>query len=333
VHQRSGKAPTIKDIAVEAGVSKSAVSRALRGEPDVSDETRQRVQAAAATLGYVANAMARGLVSARTGTLGVVLRDITRPFYAELYAAMQARAERSGYRIVTSTSAGELEVADAIGALRSLVSLQVDGVIIATAQLDSEHLLPYSERTPIVVAGRMEANDAVPAVYCDDQDGGTALAEHLLGLGHRKVAVGLVDSAYSLSQHRRGVAMIGRLHEDGAEVVAIPLPNDRELDALFEASAGVTAVMCPTDAAMLLMLEYARTSGRPVPAELSLTGYDGLGPFATPFLGLTTYRQPVEEIGARAVEMLLDEIDGRPTEQRHIALRGSIIAGRTTAAR
>ncbi|WP_371105950.1 MULTISPECIES: LacI family DNA-binding transcriptional regulator [Streptomyces] len=99
-----GKAPTILDIAAAAGGSKSAVSRALSGQGEVSAETRERVERAARELGYVANAMARGLVSSQTRTVGVLLRDMTRPFYAWLQVAMQRAAEHRGYRIVTVTS-------------------------------------------------------------------------------------------------------------------------------------------------------------------------------------------------------------------------------------
>ncbi|HEX8508384.1 MAG TPA: LacI family DNA-binding transcriptional regulator, partial [Propionibacteriaceae bacterium] len=102
------KAPTILDVALEAGVSKSAVSRALLGQGEVSNHTRDRIQRAADKLGYVTNAMARGLVSSSTHTLGLVLRDVTRPFYAELQYGMQVQAERRGYQLVTITSARDL---------------------------------------------------------------------------------------------------------------------------------------------------------------------------------------------------------------------------------
>ncbi|MDF2992340.1 MAG: LacI family transcription regulator [Microbacterium sp.] len=327
------KAPTIKDIAAEAGVSKSAVSRALLGQGEVSPHTRQRVEDAARTLGYVANAMAAGLRS-RTNTIGVVLRDISRPYYGALFAAMQEQAEQRGYRLVTATSAGELDVANAIGVVRSLMSLQVDGVILASAQLDSEQILPVLERIPVVVAGRMELGSNVPGVYCDDVDGGTSLADVVFRSGHQRVAVGIVERSYSLSQHVRGEAMSGYLSKKGVDVVEIPLPDDRHMEEALSvvlADPGITALMCPTDAAVLAVLEELQrreSSGN----TLSLTGYDGVGPLASPYLGFTTYRQPVEEIGARAIDLMVDAIQ-RPDDDDvpHVALRGEVVRGRTVA--
>lgn len=327
------KAPTIKDIAAEAGVSKSAVSRALLGQGEVSPHTRQRVEDAARTLGYVANAMAAGLRS-RTNTIGVVLRDISRPYYGALFAAMQEQAEQRGYRLVTATSAGELDVASAIGVVKSLMSLQVDGVILASAQLDSEQILPVLQRIPVVVAGRMELGSNVPGVYCDDVDGGNSLADVVFRAGHQRVAVGVVDRSYSLSQHVRGEAMSSYLRGKGVDVVEIPLPDDRHMDEALTAVLAdptITALMCPTDAAVLTVLEGLQRRGLDGDA-LSLTGYDGVGPLASPYLGFTTYRQPVEEIGARAIDLMVDAIRQPDDEDiPHVALRGEVVRGRTVA--
>lgn len=327
------KAPTIKDIAAEAGVSKSAVSRALLGQGEVSAHTRERVEDAARKLGYVANAMAAGLRS-RTNTIGVVLRDISRPYYGALFAAMQEQAEQRGYRLVTATSAGELDVANAIGVVRSLMSLQVDGVILASAQLDSEQILPVLQRVPVVVAGRMELGSNVPGVYCDDVDGGNALAEVVHRAGHQRVAVGIVEPQYSLSQHLRGEAMSQYLRSRGVDVVEIALPDDRHMDEVLTtvlADSDITALMCPTDAALLGVLEGLQRRGL-ADDVLSLTGYDGVGPLASSYLGFTTYRQPVEEIGARAIDLMVDAIQ-QPDDDEvpHVALRGKIVRGRTVA--
>ena len=209
------KAPTILDVALEAGVSKSAVSRALLGQGEVSNHTRDRIQRAADKLGYVTNAMARGLVSSSTHTLGLVLRDVTRPFYAELQYGMQVQAERRGYQLVTITSARDLEVVDALRALKSLVSMQVDGLAIASARLPSEHIIPFVERVPIVVSGRRETGGGITSVFCDDTDGGRRLADHLLELGHRHIAVVLVCQDYSSSQYARGEAMVDCIRRAG----------------------------------------------------------------------------------------------------------------------
>lgn len=324
------KAPTILDVAAEAGVSKSQVSRALLGQGAVSPDTRERIERAAHKLGYVANAMARGLRS-RTHTLGVVLRDVKRPYYAWLLGGMQSRADELGLRIVTTTSASDLEVDDALRALKDLVSLQVDGLLIASARLPSEDIVPYIERVPIVVAGRQETSRGITSVYCDDRDGGHVLAEHLLTLGHRRVAVLLVAEQYSRSQHERGVAMIHTLRAAGAEVHVWEVDSDIDTDRVVSSrlDRSVTAVMCPTDTAAMDVLELMRRRGLRAPEDFAVTGYDGIGPLAAPYLGLTTYRQPVDEIGRMAVNLLVDRIEGRSKQDHLLALRGNVVDGRT----
>ncbi|ASQ93430.1 hypothetical protein CGL27_10285 [Streptomyces sp. 11-1-2] len=327
-----GKVPTILDIAAEAGVSKSAVSRALSGQGEVSAETREKVERAARKLGYVANAMARGLVSSQTKTVGVLLRDMTRPFYALLQTAMQRAAEDRGYQVVTATSAADLGVADALRALRNLVSLQVDGLVVSSARLPSEEIVPFIDRVPIVVAGRRETSRGITSVFCDDADGGTVLAEHLLQLGHERIAVVLADEAYSLSQYARGFAMVERIRAVGKTPVVWQVATDREATQAINDQldgAGVTAIMCPTDGSAVDALEVLRQRGQSAPEDYTVTGYDGFGPLNTPYLGLTTFRQPVEEIGRTSINLLLDKIEGKTDQDRLVELRGSLIEGRT----
>jgi DNA-binding LacI/PurR family transcriptional regulator len=328
------KAPTILDIATEAGVSKSAVSRALLGQGEVSAPTRQRIERAAEKLGYVANAMARGLVSSRTKTLGVVLRDVTRPFYAELQAGMQIQAEKRGYQIVTATSARELEVTDALRALKSLISLQVDGLAIASAHLASDEVVPFIERVPIVVAGRRETGRGITSVFCDDADGGRQLSSHLLQLGHRRIAVLLVSRDYSLSQNARGLAMIESIRNAGGSATVWEVADDTASGSAVAsqlASSNVTAIMCPTDTSMMDVLEVLRTRGLSAPKDYSVTGYDGFGPLSAAYLGLTTFRQPVREIGRASIDLLIDKVEGTSNQDRLVALRGDLVVGRTAA--
>ncbi|MFJ9893526.1 LacI family DNA-binding transcriptional regulator [Streptomyces sp. NPDC091280] len=330
-----GKAPTILDIAAEAGVSKSAVSRALSGQGEVSPETREKVERAASKLGYVANAMARGLVSSRTKTVGVLVRDITRPYYAWLQVAMQLAAEERGYQTVTATSAGDdLGVADPLRALRHLVSLQIDGLVVASPRLPSEQIVPYIDRVPTVVACRRETSRGVTSVFCDNADGGRTLADHLLGLGHERIAIILVDQQYSLSQHARGIAMIERVRAAGKQAVVWEAGNDRGAAAVVAPridDTDVTAIMCPTDEAVMAVLEVLRQRGKSAPEDFAVTGFDGFGPLAAPYLGITTFRQPVEELGRTSIDLLLDRLEGKTHQDRLVELRGSFVEGRTAS--
>jgi DNA-binding LacI/PurR family transcriptional regulator len=329
------KTPTIVDIAAEAGVSKSAVSRALLGQGEVSRENRERIEDAAKRLGYVANAMARGLVSSRTRTLGVVLRDVKKPYYAFLQAGMQSQAERRDYRIVATTNAGELEVEDALREIKNLISLQVDGLVIAPARLPSEDFAPFLGRVPIVVAGRHETTRGISSVTIDDVDGGHELAQHVLQLGHRRIAVVLVDGGYSLRYRTRGLAMIDAIRSAGGVPAVWEAPTDLQAGEIVEKhlnGADVTAIMCPTDPSAMDVLEILRLIGPAALARYSVTGYDGYGPLASPFLGLTTFRQPIEEMGRTAIDLLVDRIEGHAEQDRFVSLRGAVVPGRTATA-
>lgn len=329
------KTPTIVDIAVEAGVSKSAVSRALLGQGDVSEEKRKRIEDAAKRLGYVANAMARGLVSSRTRTLGVVLRDVKKPYYAFLQAGMQAQAERRDYRIVATTNAGELEVADALREIKNLISLQVDGLVIAPARLPSKEFIPFLKRVPIVVAGRHETHRGISSVACDDVDGGHALAQHVLHLGHERIAVVLVDGAYSERYNTRGLAMIEAIRLAGQTPIVWESPTDLDSAKVVASQldrADVTAIMCPTDPSALDVLEVLRQRGGSSLVDIGVTGYDGYGPLSAPFLGLTTFHLPIEEMGRAAIDLLVDRVEERATQDRFVSLRGNVVPGRTVRA-
>ena len=325
--------PTIIDVAKAAGVSKSAVSRALLGQGEVSDSVRRRVIDAADQLGYVANAMARGLVSERTRTLGVVLHDVTDPFAGYLHVAMQTRAAELGYSVVTATNPGDLTFDNALTALRTLISLQVDGLLVCSARFPSERVLPFVDRLPVVAAGRRET--ALSSVCVDDRDGGEQLAGRLLELGHRTVAVILVDGAYSYSQHLRGVAMIARLRGGGASVIVREVATNADVAGVLPGLVDLpelTAVMCPNDRTQVAVMEYCRAAGVDVPGRLSVTGFDGIGPLTTSLLELTTFRQPIERIGRASVDLMIDAIDHGAGEPGQILMRGELVAGATVAA-
>lgn len=324
--------PTIIDIAEEAGVSKSAVSRALLGQGEVSPATRKRIEAAANKLGYVANAMARSLVSSQTQTLGVVLRDVRKPYYSFLEASMQERAAERGYRLVTTTNSGELEVEDALREITNLISLQVDGILIAPARLPTEKFLPFLGRVPIVVAGRRETAPGLDSVASDDWEGGQLLARHLLQLGHDHIAVVLVSEDYSQRYNVRGQAMISAIQGAAGEVTICNADTDqtaREAALTALNRPGVSALMCPTDEAAMDALETLRCASPDSTIKHSVTGYGGYGPLATPYLGLTTFRNPQEEIGHTAVDLLVDKIRGKTTNDRFVSLRGVLVPGRT----
>lgn len=325
------KPPTILDVAQRAGVSKSVVSRALLGQRAVREEVRLQVLTAAEELGYVANAMARGLVSRRTRTLGVVLHDVTDPFAGYLHEAMQEHASECGYSMVVATSPGDLTLDNAVTALSTLVSLQVEGLLICSARFPSERVLPFVGRLPVIAAGRNEPE--IPSVCVDDRDGGEKIADHIIALGHRHAGVILIDGTYSYSQNLRGLAMINRLRSAGVTVtVREAKSNVDALSAIPDLLTipGLSALLCPNDRTQLAVLELCRERNIGVPEQLSVTGFDGIGPLATPLLGLTTLRQPIEQMGRSCVDLMISAVeDDEPGNDQHVLLQGTLVVGQT----
>ncbi|MER8072906.1 LacI family DNA-binding transcriptional regulator [Streptomyces sp. NPDC094034] len=326
--------PTIIDVARLAGVSKSVVSRVVSGRGSVGEETRRRVLGAAQELGYVVNAVARAMVAHRTYTVGAFVRDAATPFYGHLLTAMQERAASHGYRVVTATGSGRFEVSDEYRALETLAMLRVEALIVCSGLLPSERILPFAARLPTVVAGRPETHPSITSVYCDEEEGGIALADHLLGLGHREIAVITVPASSSVTLGPRTAAMTRYLREHGARVIEIAGPH-RETAGAWATEVlrhpEITAVMTPSDRHAVALLEQLRLRDVAVPGELSVTGYDGIGDLATSLIGLTHWRQPIDLIGSRAVDALVRLLDGEQPPDHHEALHGSLVVGRTTA--
>jgi DNA-binding LacI/PurR family transcriptional regulator len=329
------RAATIYDIARLTGSSKSAVSRALRNEGDVSPEARERVLRAAAEVGYVTNAMAQGLASGRTGRIGLLIRNSSNPVYGAIHTAMQRRAEEVGMSIVVVTVASPDFREKERAALSTLISLQIDGLIVCSGTMPSEDVEVFLDRIPIMTVARPESSELLNAISYDEAHAGRILADHLLDLGHRRVAVVDIPRSSSLSVHTRTQAMIARLRRRGATPIVVPsehgVMTGEQVDSIV-ADDRITAVMCPYDAAMVECLDMLRLRGVSVPGRLSVTGCDGVGVLGSDYLGLTTYRLPVDETGRRAVDRMrtLTMGDASP-EVRHERVRGSLIMGRTTS--
>ena len=326
--------PTIIDVARRAGVSKSVVSRVFTGNGSVGGSTRQQVLVAASELGYVVNAVARAMVARRTYTLGVFVRDAATPFYGHLLTAMQERAAAHGYRVVTATGSGRFSVADERRALETLVQLRVEGLVVCSGLLPVSEVTPFAKRLPLVVAGRPETQESITSVFCDEEEGGAGLADHLLDLGHMSVAVLRPTKEQSLTMSSRATAMVRRLEERGAVVLDLAAGRADDVESSLDKALshpGVSALMAPSDGYALSVLESMQRRGLSVPGDLSVTGYDGIGALATPLIGLTTWVQPIALIGERAIDALVAQLDEAGIPDHHQALSGVLSAGRTTA--
>jgi LacI family transcriptional regulator len=335
----SGKRATIRDVATRAGVSHQTVSRVINLNPNVADDTRERVQAAIRELGYVPSPMARGLLSNRTHSLGVVADDISDGFFARMVAGAEAEARRRGYYLMI----GSVEPDDdERGYLRLMVERRVEGLILArpSTPLAQDDLLPARNAGVPLVGVGASVLPGFPVVDVDNHQGGYDATRHLLEHGHHRIAtiVGPREwpsAAARLEGYRRALRESG-IAEDPALVEYVSdwgLGSGQAAAArLLERNVSFTAVFAQSDLIALGAIRQLRDARLRVPDDVSIVGYDDLpvADFVEP--GLTTVHQPMQEVGALAASLLLDQLTGVATLEAGARLLPAVLVARHTFA-
>lgn len=303
---------TSTDIARAAGVSQPTVSRALRGDPRVAAATVERVRQAAERLGYVPHLAARSLATSRTEIAAIVVSDLNNPFYPELVQALHVELGGHGYRALLVASAG-----DARPDIRGLVGGGViDGAIIATATIDEETRdLLVTEAVPIVCVVREVPGARRDAVIADNEGGARLAAAALTEAGHRRIAMISGPADTSTAGEREagfaaGLAAAG-LELDPALCRRGPYTHDsghHHCTELLGLPEPPTAIFCGNDAIALGALDAARRLGVAVPDRLSVIGFDDMAPAAWEAFGLSTVRQPLAAMAAKAAELFVDRV-------------------------
>jgi LacI family transcriptional regulator len=305
---------TAHDVAARAGVSQPTVSLVLNGrsEARVAAATRERVIQAAEDLGYRPNLMARGLVLRRSFALGVVVPDLGNPFFLDVVRGVERVASESGYAVLLCDSK---EVSPEVH-LETLRTRQVDGVILDPITATTAGAQVLAELNAVVIeqpseAWLWQATDAVGA--------GRLAAEHLLGLGHRDIAIlGPANPLHGFRMRERGFVQL--LRDSGLAVrseclrrVAATVEGGQQaMRALLAQSPRPTAVFCVNDLLALGALKVCLQNGVRVPEQLSIMGCDDIemAQIVTP--ELSTIAVPAREVGARAARQLLRVVGGRP---------------------
>ncbi|MGY5765243.1 LacI family DNA-binding transcriptional regulator [Brachybacterium sp. DNPG3] len=298
---------TLRDVAARAEVSVATASRALQRPEMVLPATRDRVQQAAADLGYTVNRSARTLSTGRTGVLGVVVPDLLNPFYPAVLKGAQARARHHGVQLLLAdaeeTPEGELPL------VRTLAS-QVDGVLLCSPRMDDESLDAASLLTRIALVNRTHAT--LPAVSADAMTGVRAALRHLAALGHRRI--GLVGGPEaSHSNTRRRFAVLELATELGLDAVDIggfaPTTDGGRSAAEAVLLADVGAVLVYNDVMALGLISQLRESGFRVPQDLSVVGWDDIAFAEIADPALSTVRVPRYEMGAAGIDALVEDPD------------------------
>ncbi len=305
---------TIKDVAREAGVSIGTASQAMRGSPTVREETRRRVLAVATRLRYQPSALARGLVTRRTHTVGLLISDIANPFFIRAVRAVEDVAQENGYNVILCNT--DEDPAKETQYLRVLMEKRVDGIILATTAGSLEAVRDVRwRRIPLVLFDRELPGVATDTVKVDSVLGGRLATEHLLGLGHRRIAIihgPVVRSTgaerlkgYLAALQAAGVRPIPELIREGN----FKQDSGRELARnLLDLSPPPTALFCTNNLMTVGALQTLGERGARIPSDLSLVGYDDMEWWTLTHPPLTTVSQPVYELGREAMRLLLGQI-------------------------
>jgi DNA-binding LacI/PurR family transcriptional regulator len=303
--------PTIVDVAVRAGVSKSLVSMVLRDDPGVSSARRAAVLAAATELGYRPNRAAAILAGTRTRTVGVVVDDFRNPWYVPLLDGIRSALARHGLRLTLADTRSNEHLASS--PLDDLLSLRVDGVVLA-AEGFADAVVPAD--TPVVVAGlRATVPGGLDVVASDEAAGARLAVEHLLDLGHREIVH--VTGTGGPAAVRRAAAVERMVAADVRPVVVGSGPTAESTGyegtrrALLE-HAGTTAVFAANDVMAMGAIAAVRDAGLRVPEDVSVIGHDETPLASSPLLRLTTVDPHNDEVGRRAAEQLVARLDGGP---------------------
>lgn len=305
-----------RDIAREAGVSQSTVSRALRGDPRVADETRAKIVEAAERLRYTPNLAARSLITNRTRTIGVVVADITNPFYPALVEVLHDEFSLSGYRTVLFNERTDAGGADEV--LPQLAGRAVDGLVFTSATLGSRWADAFSTRgLPVVMLNRYVDEAPVDRVVSDNYGGGVLAAHFLAGeLGHRRIALIAGPENTSTSRDREAgfrtaLGELGVEFEDSLRRVGDYSHQSGYqwcLD-LLASEPRPTAIFCGNDVIALGAIDAARRLGVTVPAEVSILGFDDIEMASWEVFSLSTIQQPLPRMAKVAARMLIDRLE------------------------
>jgi LacI family transcriptional regulator len=342
VTPRRGHPASVKDVAAAAGVSLGTVSNVLNRPDLVRPQTRERVEQAIASLGFVRNESARLLRNGTSHTIAYVMLDAANPFFTDVAQGIEEAAERADLSVISCNSNNR--AAREVTYLTRLEQQRVQGVLITPINPAHPLLDDLPRRgTPVVIVDRVRDQDTHCSVAVDDVLGGELAARHLLDLGHERIAfVGGPSTIGQVRDRRRGARRA---------LEAAGFPRDRLVElatsalnvaggrGAAERLAGLplarrpTAAMCANDLLALGLLQQCVGLGLVVPDDLAIVGYDDIEFAAAAAVPLTSVRQPRTELGAMAAELLIDEATGADHQHQRIVLDPELVVRASTRRR
>lgn len=307
------KTSTLEDIARKAGVSPSTVSRVLNGSKRVADDKRALVLAAIEQYGYRPNLVARGLVRGRSMTVGVVMQDISSPFFTRMVSGIEQGLDHGEYQpmLVSTHWRSENQESEA-QSLQLLIERRIDGVIVLASSIPDDELRAVAARLPLIVVARSVPGLEAQCVSFDNQMGGYRATRYLIGLGHTRIAhlTGTPGHPDALSRREgychalaeRGLTVDERLIVEGRFTEESGLTA---VERLLADGQGFSAIFAANDQMAYGAMLGLYNHGYRIPADVSLVGFDDQFLSAYTLPPLTSVRQPSVEMGQAAAEGLL----------------------------
>jgi LacI family transcriptional regulator len=312
---------TIKDVAREAGVSIATVSRVLNNSGPVREETRRRIAEVARRLRYVPDGAARSLITRRTNTLGVLLPDLYGEFFSEVIRGVDRAARLNAYHLLVSCSHDDrAEIEAAVRAMRG----RVDGLVVMSPDVDAAALAAnLPEGLPVVLLNSAVEGGAYDSLAVDNYGGAYAMVRHLAGRGHRRIA-SITGSERNHDARERLRGYRAALRDAGLERrPEWELAGDFTESSGFEAARRLleleprpTAVFAANDSMAIGAICALRQGGLRVPQDVAVAGFDDIPIARYVDPPLTTVHVSISELGARAVERLLEAVTSKTRQRR-----------------
>lgn len=327
---------TSRDVARVAGVSQATVSRVLAGAENVTPETAQRVRAAMTEVGYAPNAAARTMKTRRTGVIGVVVADVTNPFYPQLLDALSVTLSKHDTHMTLWNAAAGSGEETAVEAIRQGT---VDGLVFTTVTQDSPALrTALDHNLPVVLLNRAVPGLACDQVTSDNIAGARLIADYLVTAGHQRIGlIGGPALSSTATERERGFRERLTVHQHplGPSLVRhgdySHASGHQALRDLFAQPDPPSAVFCANDLTAFGALDAARSLRLRVPDDLWVIGYDDVAMAAWEAYDLTTVRQPLPDMATLAVELLRARIADRSRPPEHTVLPAELVVRGSTA--
>ena len=332
---------TISDVAAEAGVHSSTVSRVLNGHAGttVRAATRERVLVAADRLAYRPSAIARSLRLQQTLTLGMVVPDITNPFFSSIIKGAEDAARQRGYNLILGNSEDDPQREETY--LRVLRERQVDGLLIASSRMADDTIADLrDDGYPFVLLNRATDSVGDLAVVVDNCAAAVEVVGYLASLGHQRVGHIAGPSDTTTGVERREGYRTGVLRHRLADEPELIVEADafsveaghRALGIMLDGPARPTAVFAANDLIAIGMLQHLREAGTPVPSGLSIVGFNDIPLVGLLEPALTTVRVPQLEMGVVGAHLLIDRLEGHPIGNVRVTLPTELVIRSSSSA-